>query len=193
MRGLTPDLEKAVRTTCISWETEPLSTVVQHCKHAERQQCAQKEENTKEERVKTEIAFYQDQVPAGVGGGGGGRKPKLGSCFTYGKPGHFGAQCNQAQQLMGRGRGRPRGRGAPRGAPRGGGPPGGQGLWYPPAQQPWQPPPNQWPGPPPHGGPPPPWGPQGSPQGRGQSGQGQMGPPAQTTLYNPGQEKEEEY
>ncbi|XP_036803272.1 uncharacterized protein LOC118936470 isoform X2 [Oncorhynchus mykiss] len=43
VRGLTPGLEKAVRTTCISWETEPLATVVQHCKHAERQQSTQKE------------------------------------------------------------------------------------------------------------------------------------------------------
>lgn len=44
VRGLTPDLEKAVRTTCISWETELLATVVQLFKHAERQQRAQKEE-----------------------------------------------------------------------------------------------------------------------------------------------------
>lgn len=65
VRGLTPDLEKAVRTTCISWETEPLATVVQHWKHAERQQSTQKEDKIKEEKVKTETTGCPDDVLPG--------------------------------------------------------------------------------------------------------------------------------
>lgn len=36
VNGLKEDSQKTVRTTCISWETEPLQTVTQHCKHDER-------------------------------------------------------------------------------------------------------------------------------------------------------------
>lgn len=47
MNGLKEDSQKTVRTTCISWETEPLQTVTQHCKHAERQQGEKEEEKRK--------------------------------------------------------------------------------------------------------------------------------------------------
>lgn len=66
MNGLLPGLRKQVRTTSIGWETTTLQTVVEHCKHAERQQLSL-EDKTKQRMEKESVKLQAAQLALSQG------------------------------------------------------------------------------------------------------------------------------
>ena len=107
MNGLLPH----VKMTCIGWETTTLQTVIEHCKHAERQQLSQDKTKQRMEKVECTAGILKDRASRlkddlqkywkrgkgrgrrGGGDGADGPDDSNHNAILVGKSGHFAKDC----------------------------------------------------------------------------------------------------